>query len=729
MSKYYDKQKVISKKGKYYLTTDVTTEQESIDLSRFYPENQKGVTLIANSSYSEGNNTIISSYFNDTITAKNSKYELWLYGNNKKVTTGNFENTFHIESNGKNIINSGNQKDVFNIKNGNNTIVDKGGDNEFRIYRANIGAKHTKNNIKTGNGNDNFTVISGDNTIKTTGGNNTFNIQGYDTYKITSGAGIDTFNISSYADMTINSGAGDDVFKIDGFGNKTIKTGDGNDNLKIYESGDMLKNNFNKIDTGNGNDTITTDIEADYIPVTINDIATGKGEDTVTIKACLVNYINTGKDTDTVNIYGGVNNYISTGDGLDYINVYSEATTNYTTSTIRAGKGNDDIIINGGTNYIYGESGTDLIQLVNGTNTVYGGNDNIAANGGNNTINTNTDKVKLYSGENIVNTLKGKSTIDIEGGEDNTIYLKKGNSTVNLKGGTAAAQIIISGGKNTVNITNASSSGALITSSAKTNQTVNIDGCSNASFRYEVKNGACNILDDSSSNEIYGGDNAETFNIKGGSSNTINGKAGNDIFNIYGGNINKFYGGDGNDIYNLNMKSGMAIIEDSAGKNTVNVAKGFKGVASIGISDTAELNLKFDKSYKLTSSANIKNDIITTSDSNITLYRNFSKTGDFVEGWGIQLITNVKDEISDKIIDDRFIDIGYDESAPTNINIGGKNYTLYLNALKVDLAAWFDADTKGYTDSKSVFTGKDANDIQSLMAVYTKDTANCFIKA
>ena len=59
MSKYYDKQNVISKKGKYYLTTDVTTEQESIDLSRFYPENQHGVKLVARSSYSTGNNTII----------------------------------------------------------------------------------------------------------------------------------------------------------------------------------------------------------------------------------------------------------------------------------------------------------------------------------------------------------------------------------------------------------------------------------------------------------------------------------------------------------------------------------------------------------------------------------------------------------------------------------------------------------------------------------------------
>ena len=188
MSKYYDKQKVISKKGKYYLTTDVTTEQESIDLSRFYPENQHGVKLVARSSYSTGNNTIISSYFNDTITAKNGKYELYLYGSNKKVETGNFENTFHIESNGKNTINSGNQKDTFDIKNGNNIITDKGGNNDFIIYEAEIGARYTKNNIKTGNGNDTFNIKDGDNTIKTTGGNNTFNVQGWGNYKITSGA-------------------------------------------------------------------------------------------------------------------------------------------------------------------------------------------------------------------------------------------------------------------------------------------------------------------------------------------------------------------------------------------------------------------------------------------------------------------------------------------------------------------------------------------------------------
>ena len=43
------------------------------------------------------------------------------------------------------------------------------------------------------------------------------------------------------------------------------------------------------------------------------------------------------------------------------------------------------------------------------------------------------------------------------------------------------------------------------------------------------------------------------------------------------------------------------------------------------------------------------------------------------------------------------------------------------------VVAWF--STRDYADSNAVFTGRDATDIQSLMAVYTKDTASCFVKA
>ena len=69
------------------------------------------------------------------------------------------------------------------------------------------------------------------------------------------------------------------------------------------------------------------------------------------------------------------------------------------------------------------------------------------------------------------------------------------------------------------------------------------------------------------------------------------------------------------------------------------------------------------------------------------------------------------------------------DSTIEKFSFGGKNYTLNLNELQGHLAAWFKADTKGYTDSQAVFTGGDANDIQSLMAVYTKDIAGCFVKA
>ena len=118
--------------------------------------------------------------------------------------------------------------------------------------------------------------------------------------------------------------------------------------------------------------------------------------------------------------------------------------------------------------------------------------------------------------------------------------------------------------------------------------------------------------------------------------------------------------------------------------------------------------------------------VLTTSDSNITLYLNFLKNEGFVSGTSCYFITNVKDEISDKSIDDRYVMVETD--AFTSANVGGKNYTLNFDKLQQDLVAWF-TDHSTYADSNAVFTGGDANDIQSLMAVYTKDTAECFIKA
>ena len=124
----YDASNVKKIKKGWSLITESAAEQETINLQGFLPENMKGVNIVANSTYSADYNKITSSFFNDTITAKNGKYDIELLGyGTKKVTTGNFENNFTLGNHGKSTINAGNEKDTYIIGNGNNTIVDKGG--------------------------------------------------------------------------------------------------------------------------------------------------------------------------------------------------------------------------------------------------------------------------------------------------------------------------------------------------------------------------------------------------------------------------------------------------------------------------------------------------------------------------------------------------------------------------------------------------------------------------
>ena len=154
--------------------------------------------------------------------------------------------------------------------------------------------------------------------------------------------------------------------------------------------------------------------------------------------------------------------------------------------------------------------------------------------------------------------------------------------------------------------------------------------------------------------------------------------------------------------------------------------KNYKGIIAANDFNGANDTLSFDKSYKLTTSDNVKDGVIATTDSNVTVYLNYTKSTGAFNTVDIQFVTNLKDELQNNKIDQRFVGV---DSTIEKFSFGGKNYTLNLDNLKQDLVAWFNADTKGYTDSNAVFTGGDANDIQSLMAVYTKDTANCFVKA
>ncbi len=696
------------KKGNFYLTTDNQgLDNESIDINNFHNEKMKGVKITSNSTYTSGEwNWINTTLFNDVIIAKNSNHYIQLRGwGTKKVTTGDFKDTIEVVNSGTNKINLGNgenriilnpiagkntittgkDKDIYTIQGGDNKIVDMGGDNAFSFV---YGSKN-KITIK-GAGTNTFTLSGGQNNITSTKGANIFTYNGNARDKIKTGSFVDKFDVllmGSSSTININSGAGNDELTVKSYSyasspsRVTADLGTGDDTIRIINGG------------------------SDFGVVT--NIKTGKGKDNVEILAGLMNYIDTGKDTDTVTINGGNLSFISTGDAKDYVYALE---TNNGISTIKTGKGDDYISIAGGENTIYGGTGKDSIVIDGGYNTVYGGGDTIDLDNGENVIYACGDAISITNGKNKIYTKKGNNEINVGGGTtgtSNIINLSKGNNTVNLVEKTAQATVNITSGKNTINVNNIDQ--LLVKSTAKTYQTLKVNGCSGSDIVFDVKKGSCNILDGSSSNDIYGGSNGETFNIKGGSYNNLNGKGGNDIYNIYVGADSK--------------------ITDTEGTNTFNVKKGYSGMSEI-LNTTATSKIVLDKSYKLTNSKNVQkdssnNDIVVTSDNSVTIFGVYSTiSGDFNDD-SLSLIFNAQNEITDKNFDDNII---YNDTAGI-YNIGGKNYKLDLTQLKSDLANWFDTHSD-YKTTLSVFkSSTPIEDINSLMAVYTKDTAGCFVKA
>ena len=800
---FYNENDVVKKKGKYYLTTNDSTEQQSMDFELFKPYEGKGIIFNLSSSY-DGWNSARSTLFNDTINVKKGKYSLVLAGNGtKKVITGdnqcqfniygncktnikagNAENTFYIDEHApamkgslsKNTITAGNLKDKYIIKGGTNKIVDKGGDNEFSITH------NGQNAITTGSGNDTF-AISLDSGGKA---------------KIKSGDGIDTLNVSV-------------------------------DDAGIWEVNELIA------DLGNGDDVVDMSLSGSKVNTLHSNIKTGKGEDNVTISAGLVNRIDTGKDTDTVVIKGGRYNYISSGDSKDYITVDTLALGS--TSVIKTGKGDDEIEINNGKNTIYSGAGNDTITLKNGTNTVYADEDKINVNDGTNIIYISKDKINVNGGANTIKTKNGSNTINISNGLSTAIYLTKGTNKVNIN--DTMTNVYVQSGNNTIDV-NGESIGYFDNTNKKGTTTINVNdtsriagqfgsgvdkiivnsteaegyevtrlgagndivtlnsgshkafygekgndifysyggsnnvfwgGIGNDKFycyngsngfggnegndifhieggtadcaggegkdTFNTKDGTNHTLNGEIGNDIFnitggknstffGGDGKDTFNIKDGSSNTIYGDAGDDIFNIKGGNYITIGDSQGNDIYNL-YTGARANISDTQGKNKINIKKGYSGLTMI--MDCSDDNkYTFDKNYKLTNTKNVNNDIIVTDKNSLTLYCTYADSDGSMSTFKT-LTMNIEEEIkgTDRSFDNSSIFIN---SNGGTYNIGGKNYKLDLTALKQDLAGWF--DNHGAYANKStdyVLSNGSVADINSLMAVYTKDTAECFIKA
>ena len=761
MADYNENDVKKNKKG-YYLTINDDNDYQHIDLQNFKPWEGKGVKITASSSY-DSFNGISSTLFNDTINIKKGQYIVYLNGSGtKKVTTGddkveiviqgspktniktgNAENYFQVDMNSlaahgsmsKNTIKAGNLKDEYLIWGGTNNITDKGGDNEFEI-RFN-----SQNTIKTGSGADTFNLFMG------AGGKT----------NIKSGDGNDTLNVTpiSYGSWTTDE--------------LTADLGNGDDKVNIIHVENGSDAQHTNIKTGKGKDIV--DIRAGRV----NKIDTGNDDDTVDIYNGKYNFISTGKGVDTINIHS----FYNKGSGNAEDDVYNSAI-----STIRAGKGDDIITVAGGENIIYGEAGSDNITITGGTNTVWADKDIINVDGGENTIKTsnggNTINITkgiytgtyLTKGANTVNISDTSTFIYVQNG-NNTINTngsshcyfndtnKKGVTTININGASAISGQLGSGvDKIIVNSTEDSSGDIHLGEGA---DTVTINSGSGNEFygekgkdifySYDGNNNICfggvdidkfycyggtNTFRGDEGNDIFyieggtanfqGGDGNDTFNINKGTQHNITGGSGNDIFNIniIDNGLSYINGQDGNDIYNLYKVNGSQIT-DNEGTNIFNVKKGYSGMTNVmATSSTSKIVL--DKSYKLTDSKNVQkdssnNDIVVTSDKSVTIFGIYMN-GSFLDN-SLGLMFNTQNEIADKDYTDNII---FNDSAEF-YNIGGKNYKIDLTQLKSDLAAWFDAHDS-YNSTLDVFKGTTPiEDINSLMAVYTKDTAECFIKA
>ena len=340
---------------------------------------------------------------------------------------------------------------------------------------------------------------------------------------------------------------------------------------------------------------------------------------------------------------------------------------------MQAGAGNDKFYIsNGSNNQLYGQDGNDYFEITSGNSHVaYGG--------------------------------FGKDTFVVSGGDSHTIYGNGGNDTITVSGGDSR-QIYGDEGNDTITLDGGDSNGIY---AGEGNDTITIKG-------------------DNTNTIINAYDGDDVINLEKGQSSVTAGD-GNDVINIKGG-THTVNGNSGDDIYNLNMTSKDDFVEitDGTGKNKINVSRNYNGLTRAYDFTGSNDILSFDKNYKMTNSSNIKDGSLNTTDSSITIYSNYTKSSQSFNMAGIYLVKNVKDEISNNTFKDHSIIV---DSTIETFSFGGKNYTLDLNALKQDLASWFSTHDAAYTDSASVFANeKTAGDIQSLMAVYTEHTADCFVK-
>lgn len=374
-------------------------------------------------------------------------------GGNTISLNGDSTNTVSITGGGHDTITVGGPGDMLfgyttTMHLSGNYDVITGGDENFNIAGA-MGY----NTIKLGDGNDtirvgshnNITVWGGTDTI-TTGAHSTVDILGIDGLNETTFApnpnepqvtlATDTVNISgikvavtaTYENMVINGmtasyatidlGNGNNAVTLGGNDNK-VALGDGTNNVFLAANGstvtvtDTTGIGLDNFDVGNGSGNT---LLFDYAGGSV--YGTGTGSTTVTQAAGAY-------DTVTVNLNSGTG-LVTLGQGNDTV------TANGANSAITAGNGNDNVQANGAGTAVTLGNGNDNVQA-NGTGamvTAGNGNDNVQANGA-------SAVVLLGSGNDIVSATGAGSTVTLAGGvgTHSTITVGDNNTYVYVQNG------------------------------------------------------------------------------------------------------------------------------------------------------------------------------------------------------------------------------------------------------------------------------------------------------
>ena len=252
-----------------------TEFSDGVDLRNYISPDGKGVKIDTKG----GSDTIIGSYYNDTVKSSSGDNVVYEYGGTNNITTGDGYDVVITLDSSSNTINTG--EDIGLV----------------RLFSNGI------NNVTCGSDIDYIYAYNGQNTINAGNGSNLVRIQG-GINTVTTGKDRDDIEIEIDNPLFPNE-----------YSNNVIKTGSGADKI------DVNSDSYNVINAGNGGKNSYGDVVGNIINLNngVNTITSGKHADKVNITAGQ-NIINSGAGNDIITVSGG-KNIINGDNGNDTYNV------------------------------------------------------------------------------------------------------------------------------------------------------------------------------------------------------------------------------------------------------------------------------------------------------------------------------------------------------------------------------------------------------------------------